>query len=112
MTQIQYRWLIPEEVTKIADIDRSERIRIGYKQIGRELEQMAVNWDSPTWAREGDGDYSVAAQIEFCRGHLARNGRLFGAFDEEKLVGIGLIQPEVAESTSQLAFLHVSNQYR
>ena len=111
-TEIQYRWLEPEEVTKIEDIDRSERIRVGYKLVGNELQRMAVNWDSPSWAREGEGGYSIAAQINFCREHLSRNGRMFGAFDGDKLVGIGLIQHQVAASTAQLAFLHVSNRYR
>jgi hypothetical protein len=80
-TQIQYRWLEAEEVTKIADIDRSERIRVGYKLVGSELQQLDVNWDSPAWALEGEGEYSVAAQVNFCQEHLARNGRMFGAFD-------------------------------
>jgi hypothetical protein len=70
-----------EEVIKIADIDRSERIRVGYKLVGSELQQLDVNWDSPAWALEGESEYSVAAQVNFCQEHLARNGRMFGAFD-------------------------------
>jgi ribosomal protein S18 acetylase RimI-like enzyme len=109
---VQYRWLEPNEVTKIGDIDRSERIRMGYVYAEGELQKMAVNWDSPSCPQGGDGEYSVAAQIRFCEGHLARNGRLYGAFSGEKLVGIGLIQHNIGEGKAQLAYLHVSNGYR
>ncbi len=112
MAKIRYLWMEPEEVTKIVEIDRSERIRMGYKLVEGKLQKMAVNWDSPPWTSDGEGEYSVAGQIKFCREHLERNGRLFGAFLENKLVGIGLLQPEVEEGIAQLAFLHVSNQHR
>lgn len=112
MTRIEYRWMEPDEVSKIKDIDRSERIRIGYKYIEGKLQSMDVNWDSPAWATDGDGDYSVASQIRFCQGHLDRNGRMYGAFHEQKLVGIGIIEPDIDEGMAQLAYLHVSNGYR
>jgi ribosomal protein S18 acetylase RimI-like enzyme len=112
MTKIDYRWLKPDELSKIKDIDRSERIRIGYKYIEGKLQPMDVNWDSPPWSTDGDGEYSVASQIRFCQGHLDRNGRMYGAFREQKLVGIGIIQPNIDEGTAQLAYLHVSNAYR
>lgn len=69
MTKIQFRWMEPDQVTKIKDIDRSERIHSGYRYVDGELQQIAVNWDSPSWATEGDGGYTVAAQIRFCQGH-------------------------------------------
>lgn len=109
---VRFRWMEPDEVAKIGDIDRSERIRSGYQMVAGELQQIEVNWDSPSWVKEGSGDYSVAAQIRFCQEHLARNGRMFGAFVSDKLVGIGLIQPEIELGTAQLAFLHVSKPYR
>ena len=37
---------------------------------------------------------------------------MYGAFHEQKLVGIGILQPNVAAGTAQLAYLHVSNGYR
>jgi hypothetical protein len=112
MTNIHCRWMEPQEVSSVAEIDRSERIRTGYTCSGDELQQMVVNWDSPPWAWEGDGDHTVAAQVRFCSDHLKINGRMYGAFDGQKLVGIGIIQPQVAEGTAQLAYLHVSNGYR
>ncbi len=111
-TQIQFRWMEPDEVTKIKDVDRSERIRSGYQYVDGELQQIAVNWDAPPWATQGDGEYTVRAQIRFCQGHLGRNGRLYGAFSGDKLVGVGIIQPDIAPGTAQLAYLHVSQPYR
>lgn len=112
MTSIEYRWMEPEEVSKLKDIDRSEQIRTGYKYIEGELKSMDVNWDTPSWFTDGDGEHTVASHIRFCQGHLERNGRMYGAFHEQKLVGVGIIQPDVDEGTAQLAYLHVSNDYR
>lgn len=102
----------PDEVGRIRNIDRSEQIRTGYEYIGGELRQITVNWDTPAWLPDGDGIHTVAVQIRFCRDHLQRGGRMYGAFDGEKLVGVGIIQPEIRDGISQLAYLHVSNHYR
>jgi ribosomal protein S18 acetylase RimI-like enzyme len=112
MAIIHNRWMGPDEVSKIRDIDRSEQIRTGYEYTGGQLQQMEVHWDTPTWLTDGGGDHTIAAQINFCRDHLQRSGRMYGAFDGEKLVGIGIIQQEIREGIAQLAYLHVSNQYR
>ena len=112
IAKIHFRWMEPREVTKIKDIDRSERIRTGYQYINGEFQQISVNWDSPPWSTEGNGEYTVAAQIRFCQGHLKRKGRMYGAFVDSKLVGLGLIQQSIAPQMAQLAFLHVSRTYR
>lgn len=92
MSRIRYRCMEPDEVGKIEDIYRSEQIRTGYEYTGGELQQMDVNWDTPTWLTDGVGDLTIAAQIKFGRDHLQKSGRMYGAFDCEKLVGIGIIQ--------------------
>ena len=113
MTKLQYRWMHSDEIVRLADIDRSEQIRVGYIFENGKLKQLLdVNWDSPAWGTDDDGEYSVAAQIRFCQTHLERNGRMYGAFDNEKLVGIGIVQPQIGAGMAQLAFLHVSNGRR
>ena len=102
----------PEELSLISQIDRSEVIRTGYVQRGGALKRLEVNWDSPGWVPEGDGEHSVAAQIRFCREHLDRGGRLIGAIDGNRLAGIGVITPEIRPGLAQLAYLHVSRAYR
>ncbi|MCP4361505.1 MAG: GNAT family N-acetyltransferase [Chloroflexi bacterium] len=112
MTEISYRWMNPNEVHRFGEIDRSERIRMGYEYADGSLQKLEVHWDTPTFFAEGTGEHTVAAQIAFFSEHLSRNGRMLGAFDSEELVGIGLIQHEICPGLSQLASLHVSNAYR
>ena len=112
MTNIFFRWMEPQEIFKLRDIDRTEQIRIGYSYVNGKLEQTAVSWDSPAWKLEGDDSHSVESKIRFCQDHLDRHAEMYGAFDEEKLVGIGILQPDVALDMAELAFLHVSNHYR
>jgi ribosomal protein S18 acetylase RimI-like enzyme len=102
----------PEERHKIGDIDRSERIRTGYTVRDGKLRQKNVHWDSPAWSKDGAGEHTVAAQLEFCRQHLEQGSRMFGAFDGELLVGVGLVHPEIGEGIAQLAYLHVSRTAR
>jgi GNAT superfamily N-acetyltransferase len=112
MPEIQFRWMSPDEVENVADIDRTERIRTGYKLRDGQLQQMQVQWDSPPWIREGSGVHTVESQIDFCREHLAKGGIMYGAFDGDTLVGVGILTPQVQPGVDQLAFLHVSQGYR
>lgn len=112
MAEIEYRWMEPNEVVRIADIDRAETIRKGYRVENGRLEPLRVIWDSPAWTSDSDPHHSVDAQIHFCRSHLLKGGRMYGAFAGERLVGIGLVRWNVRPDVAQLAFLHVSNGYR
>ena len=112
MTSTSYRWMDPDEVVRVGEIDRSERIRTGYEYRDGQLVKMDVNWDTPSFLMEGESEHTVGAQIEFCRGHLQQNARMFGAFDDDKLVGLGLVTPNIRPGIAQLAYLHVSNAYR
>lgn len=112
LVEITYRWLEPEEVTRIAEIDRSERIVTGYTFEEGELVTQTVDWDVLTWFAEGEGEHSIAEQIAFYQDHLRRGGRMIGAFAEGKLVGIGVLTPNIRPGMDQLASLHVSHGYR
>lgn len=106
------REMTESELPKLADIDRSEIIRVGFAVHDGALVEKDVNWDDSGFIKEGDGEHTVAQQIAFCRGHLAAGAAMIGAFDGDALVGIGLITPEVRPGLAQLAFLHVSARYR
>jgi GNAT superfamily N-acetyltransferase len=112
MPEIQFRWMSPDEVDKVADLDRTERIRTGYEMRDDQLKKLDVHWDSPPWFTEGAGVHSIKAQIHFCREHLSRGGIMYGAFDGEILVGIGILTPDIQPGMDQLSFLHVSHGYR
>jgi GNAT superfamily N-acetyltransferase len=112
MRSITLRWMGGTELDRLEQLDRSEVVRTGYEMQRGELVPYSVEWNVPSFSPEGDGDHSVNAQIRFCRSHLDRGGRLIGAFDDERLVGIGLLTPEIRPALAQLAYLHVSSGYR
>ena len=109
---ITYMELEASDLSRIAEIDRSEVIRIGYEIREGELEEIDVVWDTPNFMKEGEGEHTVASQIEFCRSHMANNAIAFGGFDGEAFVAIGILTPDIRPNMAQLAYLHVSREYR
>jgi ribosomal protein S18 acetylase RimI-like enzyme len=109
---ITYRNLAAAELSRLSEIDRSEIIRVGYEVREAGLVKMDVVWDSPNFIPDGDGEHTLAGEIEFCRSHMARNAITIGGFDGEKLVAIGILTPEIRPGMAQLAYLHVSRAYR
>jgi GNAT superfamily N-acetyltransferase len=110
--EIELRQLALEELSRIGEIDRTERIDLLYVQHGTRLEERAGDWSAPAWDAEGDGPHSVARLREHCEWYLASGGVAWGALDGERLVGIGIVVPDLRPGVAQLALLHVSNGYR
>jgi len=108
---IGIRRLRSDEIEKIHELDRSEIIRIGYRQEGAELIEFPVCWDDDGWV-EGDGEHSFGRMIRGAEELMDLAGTAFGAFDEDRLVGIAIYRPRLTETTGQLGLLHVSNGYR
>lgn len=102
----------PAELDRLGEIDRTERVESIYIQRGTTLEERPDPCDVPPWSPTGDDPHSVPDQIGFCRWHVSRGARIFGAYDGERLVGIGLVTPQLRPGVAQLAFLHVSDGYR
>jgi N-acetylglutamate synthase-like GNAT family acetyltransferase len=100
------------ELPKIAEIDRTEVIRVGYEMRGRSLTAMEVEWIVPNFTTESEGEHSIAEQVRFCKAHMERGARCRGAFDNNTLVGIGMLTPNIRLKIAQLAYLHVSSNYR
>jgi ribosomal protein S18 acetylase RimI-like enzyme len=73
---------------------------------------MAVDWQVPTWLSEGNGDHSLNQIIGFCSEHLERGGIMKGAVVDNLLIGVGILHKDIRPSMDQLAFLHVSREYR
>ena len=109
---VAYRRLEPRELSRVAEIDRTERIDTIYRQRGAELEAVAGEFDAPAWGTEGTGEHSVAHQIEACEAYVAGGGIAIGAFADERLVGIGIVVPHIRAGVAQLAYLHVSDGFR
>lgn len=112
MESLILRWMENHEVDKLADLDRSEPVNTSYLLEEGKLVAKPVDWNVPSFFLEGDGDHSLAEQIRFCQSHLENGAGMIGAFNEGRLVGTGIITPEVRPGMAQLAYLHVSDGYR
>lgn len=112
MTTLAYRLLTPEELARLGEIDRTERIEAVYVQRGTALEEHPAPFDVPPWSPTGTHPHSVPDQIGFCEWHVSRGASIFGAFDGARLVGIGLVTPHIQPGIAQLAYLHVGHGYR
>jgi ribosomal protein S18 acetylase RimI-like enzyme len=112
LTPISTRPLAASDLPLIGHIDRSEVIRVGYEARDGRLVRIDVEWDSPDFLKDGDGEHSVAHQVAFCKRHMDAGATALGAFDGDRLVGIGVLTPEIRPGLAQLAYLHVSSPYR
>jgi ribosomal protein S18 acetylase RimI-like enzyme len=111
-TPINYVRLEPGDIELLAEIDRSEHISRAYEFNDGQLTLVEVDWQVPNWFTEGAGDHGLTEQIAFCRSHLDQGGVLLGALHENLLVGIAVVRPELHGEMAQLAFLHVSREFR
>jgi GNAT superfamily N-acetyltransferase len=109
---IEYRVLEARELSRVGEIDRTERIEMLYVQRGAELEAVAGDFSASPWHPEGSGEHSIAHQVAECERHVAAGGTAIGAFDGDRLVGIGIVVPRLRPGIAQLAFLHVSDGHR
>ncbi len=111
MTSITYRQLSPHEIVRVREIDRTEKIRKGYRIIDGKVIQMDVVWDRSPWREEGDF-HSIPHFVHVLEEILKNDGIIHGAFDSDRLVALAAFQPHLTETMGQLALLHVSNGYR
>lgn len=108
---IEIRRMAPAELEGIRSIDRSETIRVRYRQRGADLIAEDVHWNVPPW-RSGTGEHSVSRIIDAASEILAKGGTAFGAFQDQILVGIAVYGPNLGPKTAQLSLLHVSSGHR
>lgn len=112
MSDVTYRRLEQQELARVGEINRTERIDTLYIQRGVELDAVAGDFSAPAWHAEGGGEHSVAHQVEACEGWVAAGGTAIGAFAGDRLIGIGIVVPHVCSGIAQLAYLHVSRGFR
>jgi GNAT superfamily N-acetyltransferase len=110
---IGVRRLARDELALVRDIDRSERIDALYVQRAGSLELLTGgDWSAPAWSRGDEGEHSVAAQQRACEELVDAGAVAFGAFTGGRLVGIGVVRPHLRPGIAQLAYLHVTREYR
>ena len=109
---VHIRHMGNSEITRITEIDRSEHVTLAYRVRDGQLEERHVHWHVPRWSDEENGEHSVQAKVTALSPILDQGGVMWGAFDEDRLVGVAILRPALTEDMAQLAFLHVSNGYR
>jgi len=100
------------ELSRVGEIDRTERIDILYDQHGTELVARRGNWSAPSWDPIGHGEHSVEAKVDTLDHYVDSGGIALGVFAGGRLVGIGVVVPHLRPGIAQLAFLHVSAPLR
>jgi len=108
---IKIRRLSPEEFVRLAEVERKERVRVGYRMSNGKLERMDVHWDSSNWRPEGP-EHSVECFVHELNKYHDRGSTTLGAFDGDRLVAVATWRPNLTKTMDQLAFLHVSHGYR
>jgi len=109
---VTFRTLRRDELPRVAEIDRRERIDVLVDQRGTELVARHGSWNASAWDPDGHGDHSVGAQLRALEHYADAGGVALGAFDGEGLVGIGVVVPHLRPRIAQLAYLHVSAAFR
>jgi len=101
-----------EDLARIGEVDRSERVTLRYVLRDETLRQEEVDWDVPRWPADGPDDFSVRGLVEMWGPILAHGGTLLGAFAEESLVGFAIHRPNLSPQVSELVALYVDRSVR
>jgi GNAT superfamily N-acetyltransferase len=109
---VTFRAMDSDELSRVAEIDRRERIDVLYEQRGTQLVERHGRWDAAGWDPDGTGEHSVAAKVREAQQYMDDGGVVVGAFADDRLVGIGIVVPHLRPQIAQLAFLHVSAPFR
>jgi GNAT superfamily N-acetyltransferase len=109
---IEIRDLARNELSRVGEINRTERINVLFEQHGTELVARQGSWSSPAWEPDGHGEHSVEAQRQALAHYADAGGVARGAFSNGRLVGIGVVVPHIRPETARLAYLHVSQEFR
>ncbi|MGZ4769756.1 MAG: GNAT family N-acetyltransferase [Ilumatobacteraceae bacterium] len=100
------------ELSRVGEIDRTERIDVLFEQHGTELVARRGKWSASAWDPDGHGEHSVDAQHQALVHYADAGGIARGAFSNGRMVGIGVVVPHIRPAIAQLAFLHVSHDFR
>lgn len=109
---MRIRHLDASDVSLIARIDRSEHVDVQYAvRRGRLVEVPVFTAEIPPWRDDG-GEHSIANKVEFCTPIVERGATLLGAFVDDEVAGLAIVEPTFEPPLAWLAVLHVSRPYR
>lgn len=109
-TNIEIRLLARSELDRIREIDRSEHVTGIYVIEKGNLRFIPQDNYVPNWTEE-----QHQTHIKMLAPKLQGEGKLIGALDDEKLVGVAVLGNDWLDEEKtmlQMAFLYVSNSYR
>jgi ribosomal protein S18 acetylase RimI-like enzyme len=109
---IAIRRMASSALARLAEIDRSEHVTQEYTHRRGVLEAHAIDLAVPSWDRTGAGEHSVQTRIREWQPILERGGTLLGALDGERLAGLAIYRPRLANGMANLAVLHVTRSHR
>jgi GNAT superfamily N-acetyltransferase len=109
---VEIRDLARSELSRVGEIDRTERIDVLFEQHGTELLARRGSWSASAWDALGHGEHSVDAKRLELMHYADAGGIARGGFSGWRLVGIGVVVPHIRPAIAQLAFLHVSQDFR
>jgi len=109
---VAIRELARDELSRVGEIDRTEKIDLIFEQRGTELVARPGDRSAPAWDADGRGEHSVEAQRQALAHYADEGGIARGCFSEARLIGIGMIVPHIRPGIAQLAYLHVTHDFR
>ncbi|MCT4544915.1 MAG: GNAT family N-acetyltransferase [Vallitalea sp.] len=107
---MKYRVLKKSELNLLGEIDRKEIVNEVYYYRSNKLEMINEFYNIKGWYSEELYDY-----INRLEDIYERNGTILGAFDNNKIVGLGALESKfIGKNNDQLKLdmLYISNTYR
>lgn len=87
---VEIRKLERDELWRVGEIDRTERLDVLFEQRGTQLVARTGNWDAPAWYADGQGEHSVASQVRAVEHYVDAGGVALGAFAGERWLASAL----------------------
>jgi len=105
---MEIKYLKPDEVERLREMDVSEDGDIVYKWIDDEVVAVPEKWERRRWS-----DEECTRRIRGMRDELA-SGEIvvIGAFDDDSLVGLATFRADLSPGMSEFAGLWVSRSHR
>jgi GNAT superfamily N-acetyltransferase len=107
---IVIRRMDPAEITRIGEIDRSERIDQQYRAHNGVLELIEVDIDAHPWG--GEREHPVQHYIDRWKPVVEADGVLVGALDADRLAGFAVYDPSMGDGTGNLAAAFTNRAHR
>lgn len=112
MVSFEVLELLPGDLRRIGEVDRSERVTVQYVVQAGVLERKTVNWDVSPWPEDGADDFSVRGLVEKWGPILSDGGTLLGAATGRSLIGFAIHRPDLSPGVSELVALYVDQRAR